>query len=196
MNNLAQETGNSEIVSFDSEELILVDRDDFEVGHLNKQQCHDGDGLLHRAFSLFIFNKQGELLMQKRSPQKRLWPLYWSNSCCSHPRYGEVMEEAIVRRLYQELGMRSDLVFLYKFIYQAPYKNVGSEHELCWVYVGVSEDSVQANPNEVADWQFLSPAEVDHELAHNESRYSPWMKLEWETIQRDYKDQLIQQLRK
>ncbi|MDJ0956103.1 MAG: isopentenyl-diphosphate Delta-isomerase [Arenicellales bacterium] len=194
MNNLAQEAGNSEIVSFDSEELILVDRNDVEVGHLNKEKCHDGDGLLHRAFSLFIFNEQGELLVQKRSAQKRLWPLYWSNSCCSHPRHGEVMEDAVVRRLHQELGMRSELVFLYKFIYQAQYNNVGSEHELCWVYIGTSKDPVRANPNEVADWRFLAPAQVDYELSQNVSAYSPWMKLEWETIQRDHQDQLIQQL--
>ena len=104
------------------------------------------------------------------------------------------MEDAVVRRLYQELGMRSELVFLYKFIYQAHYKNVGSEHELCWVYIGTSKDPVRANSNEVADWRFLSSAQVDRELSQNENSYSPWMKLEWETIQRDYQEQLIQQL--
>lgn len=190
MNNLAQATEHGEIVSFDSEELILVDADDEEIGHLNKEKCHNGQGLLHRAFSLFIFNDRGQLLIQKRSAQKRLWPLYWSNSCCSHPRLGENMREAVDRRLYQELGMRSNLVFLYKFIYQAQFKHIGAEHELCWVYVGKSGDQVRANTNEVADWRFLMPNQVDQELMENESRYSPWMKMEWETIQSNYGQQL------
>lgn len=190
MNNLAQTAGYDEVVSFDSEELILVDTNDEEIGYLNKKKCHDGDGLLHRAFSLFIFNDQGRLLIQKRSAHKRLWPLYWSNSCCSHPRHGESMQEAVGRRLYQELGMRSKLVFLYKFIYQAQFENVGAEHELCWVYIGKSEDPVRANPNEVAEWRYLTPTQVDQHLIENESRYSPWMKMEWETIQYEYRQQL------
>ena len=190
MSSLARATDHKEVVSFDSEELILVDANDEEIGHLSKNRCHDGEGLLHRAFSLFIFDDEGRLLVQKRSAKKRLWPLFWSNSCCSHPRHGENMREAVDRRLLQELGMRSNLLFLYKFIYQARFKNVGAEHELCWVYAGKSLDPVRANPNEVADWRFLTPAQVVQELADNEARYSPWMKMEWETIQREYREQL------
>ena len=77
-----------DVVSFDSEELILVDTQDHELGYCSKAQCHDGDGVLHRAFSLFVFDRRGRVLLQQRSAQKRLWPLYWSNSCCSHPRRG------------------------------------------------------------------------------------------------------------
>ena len=190
MNNLVQATERDEVVSFDSEELILVDANDEEIGHLNKDKCHDGEGLLHRAFSLFVFNDRGQLLVQKRSAQKRLWPLYWSNSCCSHPRRGEGMTEAVDRRLYQELGMRSNLKFLYKFIYQAQFSDAGAEHELCWVYVGKSLDPVRANPQEVADWRFLTPSQVDQELKNNEHQYSPWMKMEWDTIQREYRPEL------
>ena len=90
------------IVSDESEPLILVDEADREIGHLDKGACHDGKGVLHRAFSLFIFNDSGELLLQQRSAQKRLWPLFWSNSCCSHPRKGESMETAVERRLAQD----------------------------------------------------------------------------------------------
>jgi len=190
LNNLAERLVNDGTVSFDSEELILVDGNDVEVGYLNKGKCHDGEGTLHRAFSLFIFNDEGKLLLQQRSEQKRLWPLYWSNSCCSHPRRGEVMQDAVHRRLYQELGMRSELVFLYKFIYQARFENQGAEHEYCWVYAGKSSDSVRPNPNEVAAWRFLSPSEVNQDMARNPGAYSPWMHLEWETIQRDYKQQI------
>ena len=99
--------------------LILVDEADCEVGHASRSRCHEGTGLLHRAFSLFIFNDRGELLVQQRSAAKRLWPLYWSNSCCSHPRRAETMEAAIHRRLYEELGIKCLLHFLFKFQYQA-----------------------------------------------------------------------------
>ena len=144
-------------VSFDSELLILVDENDNEIGNKSKAECHDGQGILHRAFSLFIFNAEGKLLLQQRSADKRLWPKYWSNSCCSHPRQGESMDEAIQRRLHQELGMTSTLKFLYKFQYQAPFGDLGSEHELCWVYIGYSEDKVRANENEIAAWRFIDP---------------------------------------
>src|SRR5271167_1630699 len=89
----------------DSDALILVDEADRRLGHLSKALCHEGRGVLHRAFSLLIFNDGGELLIQQRGPSKRLWPLYWSNSCCSHPRRTESMELATRRRLYEELGI-------------------------------------------------------------------------------------------
>ncbi|MEJ2535320.1 MAG: isopentenyl-diphosphate delta-isomerase [Gammaproteobacteria bacterium] len=96
-----------EVVSSDTEELILVDDQDREVGFETKAGCHDGGGLLHRAFSLFVFNPEGQLLLQRRAADKRLWPLYWSNSVCSHPRRGESMTEAVQRRLRQELRIDS-----------------------------------------------------------------------------------------
>ena len=77
------------VVSSESEELILVDREDNEIGFISKSDAHNGNGVLHRAFSLFLFNESGELLLQRRAPEKRLWGGYWSNSCCSHPRRGE-----------------------------------------------------------------------------------------------------------
>ena len=105
--------------------LILVDENDRVVGHLSKGLSHDGEGALHRAFSLFVFNREGEFLLQQRSAGKRLWSLFWSNSCCSHPREGETMDEAVRRRLLQELRLESNLQFLYKFQYQASYKDIG-----------------------------------------------------------------------
>ena len=192
MNNLARQARNDAVVSFDSEQLILVDSDDIEIGHLHKDKCHDGNGLLHRAFSLFIFNENGDVLIQQRSAQKRLWPLYWANSCCSHPRHGEKMDDAVRRRLYQELGMHSELIFLYKFIYHARFGDVGTEHELCWVYVGKSTDPVRPNPNEIADWKYMSPARLDDELNRNPDSFSPWIRMEWETMHRHHRDQLDQ----
>lgn len=171
------------IVSSEAEELILVDADDREIGTLDKGACHDGEGVLHRAFSLFIFNPRGELLLQQRSSAKRLWPLYWSNSCCSHPRRGETMEEATVRRLDDELRMAADLEFVYKFAYQARYDATGSENELCRVYLGRTDDPVTPNPNEIAAVRWLSADEVSFELSRHPERFTPWFKLEWQRLQ-------------
>ena len=107
------------IVSSDEERLILVDSDDHETGTSTKSECHDGAGVLHRAFSVFVFNRRGELLIHQRHPSKRLWPNFWSNSCCSHPRAGENVDVAVHRRLEQELGLSADLHYVYKFEYVA-----------------------------------------------------------------------------
>src|SRR6202046_4797670 len=109
----------------DSDALILVDEADRRLGHLSKEACHQGRGVLHRAFSLLIFNGRGELLVQQRAPSKRLWPLYWSNSCCSHPRITESMEVATRRRLYEELGIGCTLEFLFTFEYQGQFDEAG-----------------------------------------------------------------------
>ena len=172
----------------DSEALILVDEADREVGHLSKAQCHDGQGVLHRAFSLLIFNGKGELLLQQRAAAKRLWPLYWSNSCCSHPRRSESMETAIHRRLYEELGLRCPLYFLFKFQYQAQFEAAGSEAELCSVFIGRSHDPVRTDPNEILAWRWVSPERLQAELSSDMAKqFTPWFKLEWARIWRDHR---------
>jgi isopentenyl-diphosphate delta-isomerase len=176
-----------EIVSSEDENLILVDESDRVVGHLSKGACHDGEGVLHRAFSLFIFNRDGELLLQRRSSEKRLWPLYWSNSCCSHPRHGETMDEAVQRRLKQELGMTSELEFLFTFRYQASYEDIGSEHEMCSVYAGLSDDEPRPNPNEIADHRWIKPAQLDDELRAAPGSFTPWFQMEWPRVREAYR---------
>ena len=183
--------GNADkIVSSEIEELILVDEKDNELGYLSKQQCHDGKGTLHRAFSLFIFNADGELLLQKRSAGKRLWPLFWSNSCCSHPRKGESMEVATRRRLAEELGINTDLEFVYKFVYRAQFGELGSENELCSVYLGKTDQTYIANANEVADVRFLTPEALQAELQKNSAEITPWFKMEWERLTGEYAEHL------
>lgn len=177
-------------VSSEAEELILVDADDHVRGYDSKAACHDGHGKLHRAFSLFVFNHEGALLLQQRSRGKRLWPGYWANSCCSHPRRGESMDEATQRRLLQELGMRCELRYLFKFEYQADYQGLGAEHELCSVYVGRTAAPVRANRNEVAAWRFVSPAGLDAEMSAHPDRFTPWLKLEWQRLRRDFNAEL------
>ncbi len=181
-----ERAGPARNVSSDSESLILVDSDDREIGVLSKGECHDGEGLLHRAFSVFLFDHQGRLLIQQRSPGKRLWPLYWANSCCSHPRAGEDMGEATERRLREELGLSVPLHFIYKFRYQASYQGLGSEHELCSVYVGRAEAGQLApNPSELAAWKFITPAEVDAMMDTGEMPVAPWFRLEWQALTGD-----------
>jgi isopentenyl-diphosphate Delta-isomerase len=185
---VAQALTRTEVVSSEREPLILVDHDDREVGHLEKSACHDGDGVLHRAFSLFIFNPAGEVLLQKRAAGKRLWPDYWSNSCCSHPRAGEAMEDAVGRRLHQELGLTADLTFVYKFEYSAAYGELGTEHELCWVYVGFTSAEPAVNTTEISAWRWITPAELTREIGVHGDRFTPWLKLEWSRLQQEFGD--------
>ena len=176
---------NSEVVSFESEELILVDEQDNEIGSLSKELCHDGQGVLHRAFSVFLFNAEGELLLQQRSGGKRLWPSFWSNSCCSHPRRGESMQQATQRRIQQELGVVADLEYIYKFTYQARFEDVGSEYECCSVFLGRITEPVVPNSNEIAAVRFVGAAQLREELLAG-GRFTPWFRMEWERLQEDF----------
>jgi isopentenyl-diphosphate Delta-isomerase len=179
-------------VAADSEPLILVDETDREVGHLSKAQCHQGRGVLHRAFSLLIFNGAGEWLLQQRAPSKRLWPLYWSNSCCSHPRRAETLEAAIHRRLYEELGVRCPLHFLFKFQYQAQFDTAAAEHELCSVFIGRCTDPVTINRNEIVAWRWSTPEALQAEMTGpGAESFTPWFVLECERIWRDHREVIL-----
>ena len=188
-------TAQSEIVSFDDDLLLLVDADDHVVGYLDKAACHDGDGRLHRAFSVFVLNRAGEVLLQKRAPGKRLWPSYWSNSCCSHPRQGESMEAAVRRRVSEELGFPANglrkLRFLYKFEYRASFGELGSEHELCWVYVAGTGCDPVVNDTEVEEWKWVSQDELSDGLARRPGEHTPWLKLEWAELLRSHATELL-----
>jgi isopentenyl-diphosphate delta-isomerase len=180
------------VVSSEEELLIRVDADDRPIGTLDKSACHDGAGLLHRAFSLFVFNSAGELLLQRRHPDKRLWPSYWSNSCCSHPRAGEDMETAVARRLQQELGLTARLRYLFKFEYRATFGDIGTEHELCWVYAGTTRETPVINTTEISQWRWIAPAVLDAELAATPEAFTPWFKLEWRRIREEFSAALRQ----
>ncbi|RPI63062.1 MAG: isopentenyl-diphosphate Delta-isomerase [Lysobacterales bacterium] len=180
-----------EIVSNASEQLILVDDHDREIGFKPKTDCHLGYGVLHRAFSIFVFNSNNDLLLQQRSPAKMLWPGYWSNTCCSHPRRGEAMATAVTRRLTQELGFTCPLEFLYKFKYQAQFGAVGAEHELCSVYFGRHDGPVDVNVTEIAAWRFVGVDALERELATAPETFTPWFKMEWVHIKANYLDGML-----
>ena len=177
-------------VSSEDEELILVDDEDRETGFLSKAACHDGDGSLHRAFSAFLFDDNGHLLLQQRAVSKRLWPGFWSNSCCSPPRRNESMHTATRRRLDEELNIGAELQFVYKFRYQAKYDDSGSEHELCHVFLGRVGDEVRPNREEIAAVRFVEPEALADELERSPEAFTPWFRLEWQSLTTAYADAL------
>jgi len=183
---------NAELTSEENNKdlLILVDESDEALGFKSKSECHEGNGTLHRAFSVFIFNPLGQLLIQKRSSNKELWDLHWSNSCCSHPKKNEQMELAVRRRLKEELGIECPVHYLYKFTYHATYKDLGSEHELCHVYVGLFDGEIKANPEEIDDWKFIKPDDLQERIRNSKEDYTPWIKIEWEMLTASYKREI------
>lgn len=178
-------------VSFDNEPLILVDEHDSQVGHMLKREAHLGHGTLHRAFSVFLFDERGRLLLQQRSAAKPLWPLYWSNSCCSHPRRGETMQSATRRRVREELGVRAPLEFVYKFIYQADFGEIGAEHELCHVYIGQAENpEIRVHPDEISDWRWVEFDHVQTLLEQEGGHCTPWFKMEWKALTEQWRERI------
>jgi isopentenyl-diphosphate delta-isomerase len=175
-----------------SDTLILVDEHDNETGSCEKVDCHVGQGKLHRAFSVFLFNPEGKLLIQQRSAQKMLWGGYWANSCCSHPRLGEDTDAAARRRVNEELGTDCELQYLYRFVYHAEFGAIGSEHENCHVYAGHFDGTVNVDPDEISAWEFVTPDELTADIEANSDKYSPWLKLEWQEIRERFLADLIQ----
>ncbi len=167
------------------DQLIAVDENDEALGPVAKDHCHRS-AILHRAFSIFIFNSRAELLLQQRSALKPLWPLFWSNSCCSHPRFGESMEDATQRRLQEELGITAELTYLFKFQYHATYRDRGAEHELCHVLVGCSDAKIAAHEEEIAAWRHVSITDVESWVAARPQEFTPWFTREWQRIRSDY----------
>ena len=180
------------IVSYDHENLIIVDFEDNEIGNLSKLECHKNKGVLHRAFSIFLFNTNGQLLIQKRSSQKKLWPLFWSNTCCSHPRKGEEILNAAHRRLSDELGIKKVILeYVYKFSYTAEYKNIGSENELCSVFLGKIDEDLDTNENEISLVKYIETRDLLSKM-ENKNEYTPWFEMEWHTLSTTYKKTLRQ----
>jgi isopentenyl-diphosphate delta-isomerase len=181
----AEEFVRAEKVSFDHEDLILVDDSDRVTGYESKLNAHSGAGLLHRAFSIFLFDGPDWVLLQQRSAKKPLWPSFWANSCCSHPRRGETCDEAVHRRLREELGVTAGLQRLYSFQYRASYLDVGTEHELCTVYAGPygRDLALHTNSEEVRAWGWFSRDKINEWVGRNPDAFAPWFLLEWRHLQ-------------
>jgi isopentenyl-diphosphate delta-isomerase len=158
-------------------ELILVDSADNEVGYQAAAECHSGKLQLHRAFSVFVFNDAGEMLITQRSSQKRTWPLFWSNACCSHPRKGENTSAAASARLQMELGITAAVNLLFKFEYRAQYDSNWGEYELDWVFLAHSNAPGNVNTEEIANWDFIRIDELKRQVAANPGKFTPWFRL-------------------
>jgi isopentenyl-diphosphate Delta-isomerase len=158
------------------EEVIIVNRNDEAVGKMEKMEAHV-KGELHRAFSVVIFNSKGELLLQKRASTKYHSAGLWTNTCCSHPRPGEPLENAIHRRLQQEMGIDTELMFSHKFIYRTKLEKDLIEHEYDHVYTGTTDEQPSINLNEVEDWKYAEPAWLRDDMRKNPHAYTHWFKL-------------------
>jgi isopentenyl-diphosphate delta-isomerase len=158
------------------EKVILVDRRDKEIGSMEKQEAHI-KGLLHRAFSVFIFNDKKELLLQRRAASKYHSGGLWTNTCCSHPRLNETTLIAAKRRMVEEMGMRCELIKQFDFIYKAKLDNNLYEHEFDHVFFGFSNDTPVINPNEVEEFKYKSLTDLQDEIISNPAIYTEWFKI-------------------
>jgi len=160
------------------DKLIVVNRQDQVLGRKSKEACHTLKGILHRGFSVFVINKRGQVLLQKRSQKKKLWPGFWSNTCCSHPKPGETYLQAGKRRLKEELGFTCPLKFLLKFQYRAVYQDLGSENEICAVLLGEDDGRVRPNLEEVTAVRWLDFNQLKRELKAKPKVFTPWLRKE------------------
>lgn len=161
--------------------VILVDNNDHQIGLMEKQAAHIGPHL-HRAFSIFIFNSQGELLMQQRALSKYHSPGLWTNTCCSHPRDGETLTEATSRRLMEEMGMTCEMHEVYTFIYKAPVGQGLTEHEFDHVWIGRSDETPQINREEVESWKYMSLDDLKVDIQLHPELYTEWFKITFEEM--------------
>lgn len=169
------------------EQVILVTEEDAEVGLMEKMEAHQ-KGLLHRAFSVFLTNDRGELLLQQRAFSKYHSGGLWTNACCSHPRPGETVVQAAERRLVEELGISTEIKPIFSFVYKANLDNNLTEHELDHVLVGKFNGELQPNPDEVESYRYISPVDLKMELATNPDNFTVWFKLVYNRVQQYLKE--------
>ena len=158
------------------EQVILVNEHDTPIGFMGKLEAHQ-KALLHRAFSVFILNDKGEIMLQQRAASKYHSPNLWTNTCCSHPRQGETTIEAGKRRLQEEMGFVTELTDILSFIYKAPFDNGLTEHELDHILIGYYNAPPTINPEEVADWCWELPEKIKEDIAKHPHRYTEWFKI-------------------
>jgi len=161
------------------EEVVLVNEKDEVIGTMEKIEAHQ-KALLHRAFSVFVINKNNELMIQRRALTKYHSPGLWTNTCCSHPRINESYGDAAHRRMHEEMGFDCDLKEEFSFIYKAEFDNGLTEHELDHVFVGYSEKEPVINPEEVDSWKWINIDELKADIIANPDNYTAWFKIIFE----------------
>ncbi|GAB5538185.1 MAG: isopentenyl-diphosphate Delta-isomerase [Salibacteraceae bacterium] len=158
------------------ERVVLVNENDQDIGQMEKMEAHER-GVLHRAFSIFLFNSKKELLLQQRAKSKYHSGGLWTNTCCSHPRPGESLETATNRRLQEELGMSCDMSHLLSFVYKAKLDHGLIEHELDHVFIGHTDTEPTINRDEVEDWKYVTLSDLERDIEHHPSQYTEWFKI-------------------
>lgn len=158
------------------EHVILVNENDEQIGTMPKMEAHE-KALLHRAFSVFVFNDQNELMLQQRASQKYHSPNLWTNTCCSHQRVGEANIEAGKRRLQEEMGFVTELKDTVSFIYKAPFDNGLTEHEFDHILVGHYNDNPKINSEEVSNWKWMNLEAVKTDMQQQPTIYTAWFKI-------------------
>lgn len=165
------------------EEIILVDENDNQIGFEEKIKAHENGGKLHRAFSIFVFNSKGDMLIQLRSKKKHHFGGLWTNTCCSHPLKGEKLEDAVHRKLKQEFGFDTKLKELLSFIYRADDpKGDLTEHEFDHVFIGTFDGKPKPNPEEIDDWKWASIKEIKADLENHPENYTPWFRIVFDSV--------------
>lgn len=174
------------------EYLLLADENGNASGEEEKETCHRGNGLLHLAFLVMVFNGKDELLLARRSGGKKLWPGFWDGTVAGHFHRGESHEEAARERVFQEIGARCDEIeYLSRFRYRAGYGDVGSENEICSVFLAgnVNRNDIFLNEREVSECRFLSVRGMEKEMESDPGKFTPWFLIAFENWLEDFSRQ-------
>ena len=163
-------------------DVILVDDQDEAIGTMEKMAVHE-KALLHRAFSIFIFNSKGLMLLQQRAAKKYHSANLWTNTCCSHPHPGDNTLQAAKKRLQEEMGFSTDLKKAFSFIYKAPFDNGLTEYEYDHVFVGYYDGDISPDPNEVGDYCFMSLKEISAAITSHPDKYTEWFKIAFPKVE-------------
>ena len=169
------------------EQVILVNSKDKALGTIGKLEAHE-KGLLHRAFSVFVFNEKGELLLQKRALHKYHTPGLWTNTCCSHQRPNENNLDAAKRRLKEEMGLNLEPTFSFSFLYESAFENGLIEHEFDHVFYAISNQTPSINPDEVDSYKYLSLKEIEDDFTLHPNQYASWFKICWDEVKEMHKN--------
>jgi len=172
--------------------VILVDENDNPIGTEEKVKCHLPDGKLHRAFTVLLFDKDGKLVLTRRAKEKMLWPGDWDGTFASHPRESETYVSSGERRMPEELGIEGKLDYLHKFEYHVPYKDVGSENEICGTLIGIIDKTSELKEieGETDEIKWMSAKELLSELKTDPQIYCPWMLIALELLDKSKQSML------
>ncbi len=163
--------------------VVLVDRDDNVLGTMKKMEAHE-TGILHRAFSIFVFNSKGELLLHQRALSKYHSPGLWTNTCCSHPRLDEDVMENAHQRLVEEMGFDCEFTEAFSFLYRADVGQGLTEHEYDHVFIGKYDGEPEINPDEVEDYKYMSMEDLRDDIENHPANYTEWFKIAFEKVEK------------